>query len=173
MKDAEAFCHRRPRAKAIRMTKESDNAGKSATPKISINNNNNNTEGKEAGKGEDCNYSIRPKFQMGDLTPSVQGDLSFFINPALGCLLNLYCNRLLPLLHYSSAVLPYSTAHYLLRSHSVQLRHGPGNIQPIFGRRRPPRAQSQRKGPSKASREAKGLHRASKPSPYTHSTLVH
>lgn len=58
IKDAEAFCHRRPRAKAIRMTKASDNAGESATRKkyiiIII-----------TTKAEDCNYSIR---QMGDLS---------------------------------------------------------------------------------------------------------
>ena len=69
IKDAEAFCHRRPRAKAIRMTKASDNAGKSATTK----NNNIIIITQKEGKAEDCNYSIR---QMGDLSQTVQGDLS-------------------------------------------------------------------------------------------------
>jgi hypothetical protein len=43
------------------------------------NNNNNKREKKRKGKGGDYNYSIRPRFQMGDLAnrpPSVQGDLS-------------------------------------------------------------------------------------------------
>jgi hypothetical protein len=69
IKDAEAFCHRRPRAKAIRMTKASDNAGKSATKKY---NNNNN-------RGEGCQLFDSPEISDGRSlkpTPSVQGDLS-------------------------------------------------------------------------------------------------
>ena len=89
------------------------------------------TQGKEEGKGEDYNYSIRPKFQMGDLCPFGSGrPVKLFINPARECLLNLYsCLLPLDLLgHTPIHPRPLPSPYPLLRYHPVEL-HGPSNFQ--------------------------------------------